>query len=324
MGKIIFDKPIKKKEGFLLSLKDLENLKDIHLDLKALNESLREATENKDFEKALGCISLLDKLSTYGHKESDFSKLNFYYNKILFNYNNLNGDDVEKLLSLYFEIKSFRSYYNSLRYEDLQENFLEKVDEAFKIIDSLEVEVKLKKEYLEEGNIPTIKEYKLIEKYLGKNKKNSDINQAIEKSLRSLFEEMKNLEDREIIEKIIEISKGSYEEKFYYSIEFSNIILDKKYCKFENYDDLLEAINKEHLLYRFNKSKNIADKADLLVEIGIGKYGFIPKITREIIINRLMKKKSRFNIMEEFFDILDEEIKDLKVNGRINFLPIKM
>lgn len=323
MGKIILDiNNSKNSSTFLLNLKDLEKLNNINLDKFMLIEEIKESIKTNDFSLGEDLIKLLIKLSDYGEKMCDFARVEFYYRKIKFN--SVNARTIEEYINLFLEINSFISYYISLRYEDLSENFEHYINEIKEIEDSLKINELLEEKYIINKSLANFKEINLIKRYLEKNKiATTDLKKDLKLSLQEGFDKLKSLDDEKIIEIIKKIFENYFEEEFFSSFEFLNITLNNRYKEFENYDDLLNFVNKEYLLYRFNKSKNLSDKADILIELFIDDYINLSRIEREIIVNKLMIKREKYNLVEEFLYLLLEEIKTFKRLNKISFLPIR-
>lgn len=323
MGKVILDTGnLKESNTFVLNLKGLEKLNNVNLDKAMVIEEIKEDIKNNDFSLGEERVKLLIKLSDYGDRNSDFTRVEFYYRKIKFN--NLNKRTVKDHINLFLEISSFISYYISLRNEDLSENFEGYINEIKEIEGTLKVNELLEDRYIINKNLATVEEIDLIKKYLEKNKKTTkELKEKLQIALEEGFNKLKTLDEKEAVEFIRNLFENKCEEEFFSSVEFLNITLKNRYKEFENYNDLLDFVNKEYLLYRFNESKNLSEKADILIELFMDDYINLSRIEREIIVNKLMIKKERYNLLEEVKDLLLEEIKDFKTLDQIRFVPIR-
>lgn len=327
MERMILDtKNAKKSNGFVLDLTGLENIKNINLDLNSAILDIEASIKNNDYVIGEDQIKILRKISNYGTEKVDLVKIKYYYNKIIYKFKNLDKDSVEDNINLFLEISFFMRYYLSLRYKGLGIIFKEYIEEIKEIKEQLKIDELLKLNYIEENKKANIIEIRLIKKYLEKcnSIEKEDLISKLKHAINDEFKKIQGLDEIEVANSLRNILGKSYEENFFSSIEFLNVTLDKKYSNFENYDDLLDYINKEYLLYRFNESKSGYEKADILFEFEIKDYMNLPSVIREIIVNKLMVRRERYNVMEEFFDILQDEIEKLKKIKNIDFVPIRI
>lgn len=327
MENIILDSINSKKGGdFTLNLKNLEGLNDLNLDIKSALEALEESIEFKNFKVGDFQINLLKKISNYGDKDVDFARINYYYHKIIFKFNNLREPKVYDSLDLFFEIKSFRSFIISLRHEGVGEFTKDYLEEVKKIQEALNINEILHNKYITEEKSPSFEEEKLLKKYFSfvKSEEVRIIEKNIEEKKEKDLNYIKSLKSDKVANALKELLSEIYNESFFKSMEFLNITINNKYTEFENYEALLEFVNKEYLVYRFNKGKSTKEKDVAIIEMGVKDYLNLPTFSREIVVNNLMLRCRSYNIIEEFFKALEEEIKEVQKLKIFDFIPVKI
>lgn len=325
MEKIILDTNQRKKSGdFVLNLNGILGIKDINLNIDNAIEDLNKEIENKNFEKAEEYSNLLFKISDYGDRKVDFARVIYFYNKIIYNYENLDRENIIDFIKINKEINSFMSFIISLRYDDLNDFTTDKVRKVKEIKNELDITEVIKERYKSSYDKVTIEDIRIINEAekVTRNDEIIEIKKKLEEELKKKLDIIKTSDEIEVVKRIKEILINEYEKDFFASHEFLNITLDSKYREFESKDTLLEFTNKAYLVYRFNESNTKDEKIKELITYGIDDFINLPTLFREVIVEKVSSVRDRYNIVEEFFTILHKEINDIKNIRNINFLPI--
>lgn len=325
MDKIILDTNQRKENSdFVLNLNGVLDIEDINLDINKAIEDLNREIENKNFEKAKKYSDLLFKISEYGNKDVDVARIKYFYNKIIYNYYNLDKQNIKEIISLIKEIDTVISFILSLRYDDLNDYVYDKLEVIKNIKQELDIIQIVKKTYSDSYDKVTIEDIRIINEVIKitKTKEITEIKYKLEEEVQKKINTIKTLSELEAMKIIKEILINEYENDFFKSFEFLNITLGFKYKEFENNDTLLEFTNKAYLVYRFNKRNTKNEKINELITYGMNDFINLPILFREVVIEKVTSFREKYTIVEEFFFILNKEIDCVKNIKNINFLPI--
>lgn len=320
MDKIIIDSSQKIKSGhFALNLSNLENIKDIHLDLAYIKEEFDIYLEKNNFKMSKEYLTLAERLSSYGNEIINNMKLNFYFKYIVFR-NKIVNKSVLEVIEVLNSINIFYSIcYSSSNFLDFD------LDKNINIIKSIENNIdltKLLEEKYKNDEILSLKEIKEIDKYLSQksNDKLKEIKDLIVKNINIKIDNIKKLSNEEKVKFICDFLRFEYDAKFFVSREFLHLI--NNYNEFENYYILSELADKAYLLYKFNHGKDVYSKAIALYSNLIPKYLNLPMYYKEYVVNELLEYKNKYYNVDEFIFNLNDIIDNLNNINKINFIPV--
>lgn len=328
-NKIVIDIKENNSDSFVLNLKDIDSLSSIHLSKQGIVSECEEVIKKKDFEYAKELLKLAVKLSSYGDKEIDELKDKVYGYSIIYKYDNRNNERLDFYLSLLLEIKTFISIIQSQvnlefneeivslikKIKDIKEeiNINKLIDETIRKIKNIDVNVK-ELEYIiiytEENSNKELKEKLKILSDLYKEELN---NRIVNISKLAVLEEISRM--KQILDNV-------YEKEFFESEEFIDLILRTKTSGYENCNILLELIDKEYLVYRFNNEKNLEKKKYLLYNELLPGYIELPILYKEYVIEELTKRKNKYRSFEKFNNVVIDIINEVNILKEIKSIPL--
>lgn len=328
-NKIIIDINENNNDSFVLNLKNIDSLNSIHLNKEDAIVECEEAIEKKDFEKAKDLLELTIKLSSYGDNDVNQLKDKFYGYRIIYLYDYKNDKSIEFYLSLLLEINKFFSIIHSQI--DLEIN--EEINSIINKITNIKKEIDIKN--LIEYSIKNIKginvTLKILE-YIDKYREESNSNE-LKESLDKLYRyyeleidnEIKRICKLPLLEEILSIKqilKNIYDDSFFETEEFANLILRTRNDGYENYKALIDLINKEYLVYRFNSEKSLEKRKYLLYSDLLSNYIELPIIYKEYVIEKLVEMNSKYRNFEKLNNTIDDIIRDISKDQPIKFIPV--
>lgn len=328
-NKIIIDINENNNDSFVLNLKNIDSLNSIHLNKEDAIVECEEAIEKKDFEKAKDLLELTIKLSSYGDNDVNQLKDKFYGYKIIHLYYYKNDKSIEFYLSLLLEINKFFSIIHSQI--DLEIN--EEINSIINKITDIKKEIDIKN--LIEYSIKNIKDINVtlkILEYIDKYREESNSNE-LKESLDKLYRyyeleidnEIKRICKLPLLEEILrvkQILKNIYDDSFFETEEFANLILRTRNDGYENYKALIDLINKEYLVYRFNSEKSLEKRKYLLYSDLLSNYIELPIIYKEYVIEKLVEMNSKYRNFEKLNNTIDDIIRDISKDQPIKFIPV--
>lgn len=328
-NKIIIDINENNNDSFVLNLKNIDSLNSIHLSKEDAIAECEEVIEKKDFEKAKDLLELSIKLSSYGDNDIDKLKDKFYGYKIIYLYDYKNDKSIEFYLSLLLEINKFFSIIHSQINLELNEELdyiINRVSDIKKEIDINDL-IKYSIENIKDINV-NVKTLEYINTYKEESNSN-ELKESLDKLYRAYELEIDN-ETKNIcklplldeISKIKQILKNVYDNSFFETEEFANLILRTRNDGYENYKTLLDLISKEYLVYRFNNEKNLDKKKYLLYSDLLSSYVELPIIYKEYVIEKLVEMNSKYRNFEKLSNTIDDIIKDISIDQPIKFIPV--
>lgn len=328
-NKIIIDINENNNDSFVLNLKNIDSLNSIHLSKEDAIVECEQAIEKKDFKKAKDLLELSIKLSSYGDNAIDELKDKFYGYKIIYLYDYRNDKSIEFYLSILLEINKFFSIIHSQINLEINEELnyiINKVSDIRKEIDINNV-IQYNMENIKDNNV-SIKGLEYIEKYREENN-STELKEILDRFYRAyeleIDNEIKNICKLPLLEqlsKIKQILKNIYDNSFFETQEFANLILRTRNNGYENYKTLLDLINKEYLVYRFNNEKNLEKKKYLLYSDLLSEYVELPIIYKEYVIEKLVELKNKYIDFEKLSNTINDIIKEIGNDQPIKFIPI--
>lgn len=328
-NKIIIDINENNNDSFVLNLKNIDSLNSIHLSKEDAIVECEQAIEKKDFKKAKDLLELSIKLSSYGDNAIDELKDKFYGYKIIYLYDYRNDKSIEFYLSILLEINKFFSIIHSQINLEINEELnyiINKVIDIRKEIDINNV-IQYNIENIKDNNV-SVKGLEYIEKYREENN-STELKEILDRFYRAyeleIDNEIKNICKLPLLEqlsKIKQILKNIYDNSFFETQEFSNLILRTRNNGYENYKTLLDLINKEYLVYRFNNEKNLEKKKYLLYSDLLSEYVELPIIYKEYVIEKLVELKNKYIDFEKLSNTINDIIKEIGNDQPIKFIPI--
>lgn len=328
-NKIIIDINENNNDSFVLNLKNIDSLNSIHLNKEDAMAECEEAIEEKDFEKAKDLLELSIKLSSYGDNDINQLKDKFYGYKIIYLYNYKNDKSIEFYLSLLLEINKFFSIIHSQISLELNEelnSIINKISDIKKEIDVKNL-IEYSIENIKDINV-NVQTLEYIDGYKEESN-NNELKQSLDRLYRVYELEIDNtiknickLPLLDEISKIKQILKNIYDNSFFETEEFANLILRTRNDGYENYKTLIDLINKEYLVYRFNNEKNLEKKKYLLYSDLLSNYVELPIIYKEYVIEKLVEMNSKYRNFEKLSNTINDIIKDISINQPIKFIPV--
>lgn len=328
-NKIIIDINENNNDSFVLNLKNIDSLNSIHLNKEDAIVECEQAIEKRDFKKAKDLLELSIKLSSYGDNSIDELKDKFYGYKIIYLYDYRNNTSIEFYLSILLEINKFFSIIHSQINLELNEELnyiINKLSDIRKEIDIKNV-IQYNIENIKDNNV-SIKGLEYIEKYREENN-STELKESLDRFYKTyeleIDNEIKNICKLPLLEqlsKIKQILKEVYDNSFFETQEFANLILRTRNNGYENYKTLLDLINKEYLVYRFNNEKNLEKKKYLLYSELLSNYVELPIIYKEYVIEKLVEMKNKYIDFEKLSNTINDIIKEIGKNQPIKFIPI--
>lgn len=328
-NKIIIDINENKNNSFVLSLKDIDSLKSIHLNKDNLIDECNQAIDNNDFEYANKLLKLGLRLSSYGDPSIDELKDKVYGYSILNKYKNMKVETISFYIELFNEINMFFSIISTQVNIKFTEELNKLVENVKKIKEEVDLE-KIIKEYI--NNIKNIsislKELRIIKEYIN-DTKNEIIKKELEKLIKVYeeainikIESLKNKPKIETISGMKSLLKGIYDEGFINTEVFVYIILNSRNNKYENYNTLIELMDREYLIYRFNNSIDVEEVKNLLYNDLLREYIEVKGFYKEYIVDKLLEKKVQYSTFQRFkSDILDI-INNIHNNKNMEIIPV--
>ncbi len=328
-NKIIIDINENNNDSFVLNLKNIDSLSSIHLSKEDAIVECEQAIEKKDFKKAKDLLELSIKLSSYGDNSIDELKDKFYGYKIIYLYDYRNNKSIELYLSILLEINKFFSIIHSQINLELNEELnyiINKVSDIKKEIDIKNL-IQYNIENIKDNNV-SIKGLEYIKRYREENN-STELKESLDRFYKTYELEIDNeignickLPLLDQISKIRQILKEVYDNSFFETQEFANLILRTRKNGYENYKTLLDLINKEYLVYRFNNEKNLEKKKYLLYSDLLSNYVELPIIYKEYVIEKLVEMKNKYIDFEKLSNTINDIIKEIGNNQPIKFIPI--
>lgn len=328
-NKIIIDINENNNDSFVLNLKNIDSLNSIHLNKEDAIVECEEAIEKKDFEKAKDLLELTIKLSSYGDNDVNQLKDKFYGYKIIHLYDYKNDKSIEFYLSLLLEINKFFSIIHSqidLEINEELNSIINKITDIKKEIDIknlIEYSIKNIK-----GINVTLKILEYIDKYREESNSN-ELKESLDKLYRyyelEIDNEIKRICKLPLLEEILSIKqilKNIYDDSFFETEEFANLILRTRNDGYENYKALIDLINKEYLVYRFNSEKSLEKRKYLLYSDLLSNYIELPIIYKEYVIEKLVEMNSKYRNFEKLNNTIDDIIRDISKDQPIKFIPV--
>lgn len=328
-NKIIIDINENNNDSFVLNLKNIDSLNSIHLNKEDAIVECEQAIEKRDFKKAKDLLELSIKLSSYGDNSIDELKDKFYGYKIIYLYDYRNNTSIEFYLSILLEINKFFSIIHSQINLELNEELnyiINKLSDIIKEIDIKNV-IQYNIENIKDNDV-SIKGLEYIERYREENN-STELKESLDRFYKTyeleIDNEIKNICKLPLLEqlsKIKQILKEVYDNSFFETQEFANLILRTRNNGYENYKTLLDLINKEYLVYRFNNEKNLEKKKYLLYSELLSNYVELPIIYKEYVIEKLVEMKNKYIDFEKLSNTINDIIKEIGKNQPIKFIPI--
>lgn len=328
-NKIIIDINENNNDSFVLNLKNIDSLNSIHLNKEDAIVECEQAIEKRDFKKAKDLLELSIKLSSYGDNSIDELKDKFYGYKIIYLYDYRNNTSIEFYLSILLEINKFFSIIHSQINLELNEELnyiINKLSDIRKEIDIKNV-IQYNIENIKDNDV-SIKGLEYIERYREENN-STELKESLDRFYKTyeleIDNEIKNICKLPLLEqlsKIKQILKEVYDNSFFETQEFANLILRTRNNGYENYKTLLDLINKEYLVYRFNNEKNLEKKKYLLYSELLSNYVELPIIYKEYVIEKLVEMKNKYIDFEKLSNTINDIIKEIGKNQPIKFIPI--
>lgn len=328
-NKIIIDINENNNDSFVLNLKNIDSLNSIHLSKEDTIVECEQAIEKKDFKKAKDLLKLSIKLSSYGDNDIDKLKDKFYGYKIIYLYDYRNNKSIEFYLGILLEINKFFSLIHSQINLEINEELnyiINKISDIRKEININNL-IQYNIENIKYNDV-SIKGLEYIEKYRKENN-STELKESLDRFYKiyelEIDNEIKNISKLPLLEqlsKIKKILKDLYDDSFFETQEFANLILRTRNSEYENYKTLLDLINKEYLVYRFNNEKKLEKKKYLLYSDLLSEYVELPIIYKEYVIEKLVKMNNSYIDFEKLSNTVNNIIKEIGNNKPIEFIPI--
>ncbi len=328
-NKIIIDIKENNSDSFVLNLKDIDSLSSIHLSKQGIVSECEEVIEKKDFEYAKELLKLGMKLSSYGDNEIDQLKDKVYGYSIIYKYDNRNNESLDFYLSLLLEIKTFTSIVHSQVKLEFNEEIVNLINKIKEIKEEININKLIDETIINIENIDVnIKELEYIRKYTAEIS-NEDLKGKL-KTLSNVYKEeldsrIVNISKLPVLEEILRMKQlldNVYEKEFFKAEEFIALILRTKTNGYENCNILLELIDKEYLVYRFNNEKNLEKKKYLLYNELLPDYIELPILYKEYVIEELIERKDKYRSFEKLNSVVSDIINEIHILKEIKSIPV--
>lgn len=307
--------------NFVLKIGNIKNLKNIDLDVDKSVERCKKALTDNNLSEVHDILDILNQLTEYGDKR--FSDLNILYKlrEIILFHENMDKKDIIDSMKILLLIKKFFRFLNSqitFRYNDENTHLINKVKE---IRENITFKNLLKDNEYRKRNI-SIVDFETIFEF-----KKNFINDEEYYFIEEMYEFFKNQIYRQIkravlersIESYMKILASKYEEGYYRSQEFGNLV---KKNNLTNYKNFIETFDNNYLLYKFNTEDSSVNKINILMEILMVNFVNLPNIYRSFVIENIINNKKKHLDISNLFNDVDKNLEQIKRNKSLNAIMI--
>ena len=321
---IIDLKKNKENNDFVLDVSSINNLKALDLDINSCLVNYKKALDREDLEKAKEILEVLNSLTQYGDKRFSNAKIFFRAKEIILLYKNMDTENIIDSMNILLKIKSLFRFLNSqITFEYNDENSI-LIEEIQRIRNTIKV-TKLIDNGLYKNYNPSMKDLDIVSEFKESFADNEEYNHI--EDIYNLFEkkisnEIKNLNMviyLEGIEKCKNIFKGKYDDSFYNSKEFRNLLSKNNIGDYREFNRLLD---KYYLIYQYNNEANYKEKRTILMKVLLDNFINIPKIYRSFIVENIIENKKTYIEIDNFYDDINKNLKGINEEERLNAIVI--
>lgn len=307
---------------FVLDISDINNLNAIDLDINKNIDKCKRALENEELNEAYDFIKVLKNLTEYSDKRFSDINILFKIKEIILDYKRMDKENIVNSMEVLLKVRSFFRFLSgeiSFKYDDKNTILIEEVKDIKNNI-KIKISDLVDKKLYRNMNI-LVEEFDIVLQF--KKAFEDDEEYCYIKDVYDFFREtienkIKIAVSQKSIELYKDILKNKYDESFYKSKEFENLVNKNN---INSYEEILVLFDKYYLLYKFNKEISKKEKGYILMKILLSNFN-IPKIYRVFVIENIMENRKSYMCIEDLFNDINKSLRNIRENSCLNAIII--